>query len=133
GTSARCSPRRRCAGSRRRPRNTLGTATAGTAVPSRRDGYKPTRATSPTGRLSAPALFAPHVATGSLQIVLPDWSAGVAPLYVVYPPNRHISAKLRVFIDWVADLFAGDALAPPTHSGSLEKLTPEGAADSRLM
>jgi len=25
---------------------------------------------------------------------------------VVYPPNRHLSAKLRVFVDWVAELFA---------------------------
>ena len=31
------------------------------------------------------------------------------PLHVVYPPNRHLSAKLRVFVDWVAELFAGDA------------------------
>jgi hypothetical protein len=23
-----------------------------------------------------------------------------------YPPNRHLSAKLRVFVDWVAELFA---------------------------
>ncbi len=27
-------------------------------------------------------------------------------LYVAYPPNRHVSAKLRVFIDWVAQLMA---------------------------
>lgn len=26
------------------------------------------------------------------------------PMYVAYPPNRHVSAKLRVFIDWVAEL-----------------------------
>ena len=61
--------------------------------------------------LSATFMAAPHVAAGSLQIVLPDWSAGVAPLYVVYPPNRHVSAKLRVFIDWVAELFARGATA----------------------
>jgi hypothetical protein len=24
----------------------------------------------------------------------------------VYPPNRHLSTKLRVFVDWVAELFA---------------------------
>jgi hypothetical protein len=28
------------------------------------------------------------------------------PIYVVYPPNRHLSTKLRVFVDWVAELFA---------------------------
>jgi hypothetical protein len=29
---------------------------------------------------------------------------------VAFPPNRHISIKLRVFIDWVAELMA--QLAP---------------------
>jgi LysR family transcriptional regulator for bpeEF and oprC len=24
---------------------------------------------------------------------------------VVYPPNRHLSAKVRVFVGWVAELF----------------------------
>ncbi|HEX5738199.1 MAG TPA: LysR family transcriptional regulator, partial [Hydrogenophaga sp.] len=28
------------------------------------------------------------------------------PLYVVYPPNRHLSAKVRAFVEWVAELFA---------------------------
>jgi len=27
-------------------------------------------------------------------------------LYVVYPSHRHLNARLRVFIDWVAELFA---------------------------
>jgi DNA-binding transcriptional LysR family regulator len=25
-------------------------------------------------------------------------------LYLAFPPNRHVSAKLRVFIDWIAAL-----------------------------
>jgi LysR family transcriptional regulator, regulator for bpeEF and oprC len=25
---------------------------------------------------------------------------------VVYPQNRHLNAKLRVFVDWVAEVFA---------------------------
>lgn len=55
---------------------------------------------------TAPFMAAPHVAAGTLQIILPEWSAGVWPVYVVYPPNRHVSAKLRVFIDWAVELFA---------------------------
>jgi DNA-binding transcriptional LysR family regulator len=31
------------------------------------------------------------------------------PLYVAFPPNRHISLKLRVFIDWVVELMAQHA------------------------
>jgi LysR family transcriptional regulator, regulator for bpeEF and oprC len=32
------------------------------------------------------------------------------PLFVVYPPNRHLSNKLRVFVDWVANLFASSGI-----------------------
>jgi len=32
-------------------------------------------------------------------------------VYVVYPPNRHLSAKVRVFVDWLATLFAKNEAA----------------------
>jgi DNA-binding transcriptional LysR family regulator len=47
----------------------------------------------------------PHLADGSLRPVLLDWSTDPVPLYVVYPPNRHLSTKLRIFVDWVAEVF----------------------------
>jgi LysR family transcriptional regulator, regulator for bpeEF and oprC len=47
-----------------------------------------------------------HIAKGELVPVLKDWQAEVVPLHVVYPPNRHLSSKLRVFVDWIADVFA---------------------------
>jgi DNA-binding transcriptional LysR family regulator len=59
-----------------------------------------------------PSMAAPHLAAGTLQVVLPEWCAGFWPLYVVYPPNRHVSAKVRVFIDWVVDLFGRVLNAP---------------------
>ena len=52
----------------------------------------------------------PHIASGALQPVLLDWCAETIPLYVVYPPNRHLSTKVRVFVDWVVELFARDDL-----------------------
>jgi DNA-binding transcriptional LysR family regulator len=48
----------------------------------------------------------PHVATGELVPLLQDWTLAPMPLYVAYPPQRHVSAKVRVFIDWVAELMA---------------------------
>ena len=45
------------------------------------------------------------VGSGSLSLVLPEWDAPVIPIHVVYPPNRHLSAKVRVFVDWVMELF----------------------------
>jgi LysR family transcriptional regulator, regulator for bpeEF and oprC len=43
---------------------------------------------------------------GSLELLLGDWFAEPMPLNVVYPENRHLSSKIRVFVDWVAALFA---------------------------
>jgi LysR family transcriptional regulator for bpeEF and oprC len=41
---------------------------------------------------------------GRLELVLGDWFPEPSPLYVVYPQNRHLSSKVRVFVDWVAEL-----------------------------
>ncbi len=43
---------------------------------------------------------------GSLELLLGDWFPEPAPLNVVYPQNRHLSSKIRVFVDWVAELFS---------------------------
>jgi LysR family transcriptional regulator, regulator for bpeEF and oprC len=43
---------------------------------------------------------------GSLELVLGDWFPEPAPLSVVYPQNRHLSSKIRVFVDWLAELFS---------------------------
>lgn len=47
-----------------------------------------------------------HFASGELVPLMLDWCTDPIPIFVVYPPNRHLSTKLRVFVDWVADLFA---------------------------
>jgi len=51
-------------------------------------------------------MAAPHLADGTLVQVLPDWDIPPIPIYVVYPPNRHLSAKVRSFVDWTVELFA---------------------------
>jgi LysR family transcriptional regulator, regulator for bpeEF and oprC len=58
--------------------------------------------------ISQTAAFAatPYLATGELVEVLPEWTRPRLPLHVVYPPNRHLSAKTRAFVDWAAELFA---------------------------
>jgi LysR family transcriptional regulator, regulator for bpeEF and oprC len=48
----------------------------------------------------------PYLASGKLVEVLPDWSHPPIPIYVVYPPNRHLSARVRAFVEWTAELFA---------------------------
>jgi len=50
-----------------------------------------------------------HVTSGELVPLFQDWRLDPMPLYVAFPPNRHVSAKLRVFIEWVAELMAQHA------------------------
>lgn len=52
----------------------------------------------------------PLLKTGELVRVLEDWDTDPVPVYVVYPPNRHLSSKLRVFVDWVVELIGREAL-----------------------
>ncbi|MGE8362726.1 LysR substrate-binding domain-containing protein [Pseudomonas sp.] len=56
-----------------------------------------------------------HRQSGELVPLLEDWQIDPMPLYIAYPPNRHVSAKLRVFIDWVAELMAQHAPVPGLH------------------
>lgn len=46
----------------------------------------------------------PHLAQGELVRVFEDWRMDAMPMYVAFPPNRHVSAKLRAFIDWIVEL-----------------------------
>ncbi len=46
-----------------------------------------------------------HLQNGTLVRLMPEWTQPPLPVYVVYPPNRHLSAKVRAFVDWAAELF----------------------------
>jgi DNA-binding transcriptional LysR family regulator len=49
------------------------------------------------------------VARGDLVPLFEGWRMDPMPMYVAFPPNRHISVKLRVFIDWIVELMARHA------------------------
>jgi DNA-binding transcriptional LysR family regulator len=53
------------------------------------------------------------LAAGKLVRVLPDWSRSPMPLHIVYPPNRHLSNKVRVFVDWLAKLLVTSRVGEP--------------------
>ncbi len=55
----------------------------------------------------------PHLETGALVPVLTDWAVPSIPLHVVYPPNRHLSNRLRVFVDWISGRFVGPDFGAP--------------------
>ncbi len=58
----------------------------------------------------------PHVANGELVPLFEDWRMDPMPMSIAFPPNRHVSAKLRVFIDWIIALM--DVHAPVVRVGS---------------
>jgi LysR family transcriptional regulator for bpeEF and oprC len=41
---------------------------------------------------------------GALELVLADWFPEPSPLHVVYPQSRHLSQRVRVFVDWLTAL-----------------------------
>lgn len=62
------------------------------------------------GVLWLPAYMADmHVERGELVRLFADWQLDPMPMYIAFPPNRHVSAKLRVFIDWIVELMAQHA------------------------
>jgi DNA-binding transcriptional LysR family regulator len=50
-----------------------------------------------------------HVARKELVPLFQDWRLDSMPMYLAFPPNRHVSTKLRVFIDWIIELMARHA------------------------
>ncbi|QET03303.1 LysR family transcriptional regulator [Cupriavidus pauculus] len=56
------------------------------------------------GALRLPRYMATDpVARKTLVPLFEDWQMPTMPMYVAYRPNRHVSAKLRVFVDWVVE------------------------------
>lgn len=49
------------------------------------------------------------LADGRLVLVLPDWSIDDLAISVVFPSRKFMPAKTRLFIDYLADCFAGMA------------------------
>lgn len=55
-------------------------------------------------------LVSDAICQGRLVPVLTQYQWPVTPAYAVYPPTRHLSYRLRTFIDFLAERFAG---SPP--------------------
>lgn len=44
------------------------------------------------------------LAEGRLIRVLPEWCGGVDPIYMLYPGQKYVAAKVRAFVDFAADI-----------------------------
>jgi len=47
----------------------------------------------------------PCIERGELIAVLETWRPQPQEVFIAYPPSRQLNAKLRVFVDWVTQLF----------------------------
>ena len=54
----------------------------------------------------------PHLARGELRRVLPQYGGPKLDVWAVYPSRRHLSAKVRTFVAYLAEIFAADPLRP---------------------
>ncbi|TDY22071.1 LysR family transcriptional regulator for bpeEF and oprC [Paraburkholderia sp. BL6665CI2N2] len=58
------------------------------------------------GIIQAPRfLIQAHLDSGRLVEVLPQWKPLPISISALYPPNRHLTAKVRVFVEWIAAVF----------------------------
>lgn len=80
--------------------------------------------------ISQVARFAalPHLASGELVEVLADWPHPPIPMHVVYPPNRHLSARVRAFVEWAAELFARHGMAGGSRPAAAQQREAEALA-----
>jgi len=63
-----------------------------------------------TGIVFEPAfIVGPEVRAGRLVPLLQDFEPAPVPIYAVYPSRKHLSAKVRLFVDFLVDSFAGTA------------------------
>jgi len=52
-------------------------------------------------------IVAPEVRAGRLVSILPGYTPPASDIYAAYPSRRHLSAKVRAFVDFLARRFAG--------------------------
>ena len=77
-------------------------------------------AVSGIGIVQAPRFMAADaLAKGELIEILADWTCEPLPLYIVYPQTRHLSNKVRVFVDWLVKLI--QQLRAPEQTEALRK------------
>jgi len=55
-------------------------------------------------------LFESHIERGELEVVLPDLSLATMPIHVVLPAGGFVSARTRIFLDFLIEEFSRDPL-----------------------
>jgi LysR family transcriptional regulator for bpeEF and oprC len=58
------------------------------------------------GQFPSSGVVLDALADGRLVRILEAWDPEPFPLFVMYPRNRHLSARVRAFVDWAMALYA---------------------------
>lgn len=53
-----------------------------------------------------------YISQGQLVPVLPAWHFKAQPVHIVYPTSRHLSARVRAFVDWAVEVMCPDGAFP---------------------
>ena len=48
----------------------------------------------------------PHLAQGTLQVVLPQWQVPAMTIYALYPSRKNLSPAVRALLDFLVKRFA---------------------------
>ena len=64
-------------------------------------------------------IVGPEVRAGTLVTVLPGFEAPSIPIHAVYPSRRHLSAKVRAFVDFLLLRAPGEGLSDPAKANAL--------------
>jgi DNA-binding transcriptional LysR family regulator len=59
-------------------------------------------------------IVGPDVRAGRLVPLLQDFEPAPVPIYALYPSRKHLSAKVRLFVDYLAESLAGSQDWTPT-------------------
>jgi len=60
---------------------------------------------------------APYLRAGRLQLLLEDWTAPPADIYILFPTKSHLQAKTRAMVDFMLEAFADRRRSERTQGG----------------
>jgi len=68
------------------------------------------------GLIQLPRFHVEHeLQTGQLVEVLPTWPSPDMPVAALYPVRRHLTPRVRVFIDWLDEVYRELFAVPQRH------------------
>lgn len=74
----------------------------------------------------APFAVETWVSQGLLVPVLPQWAFLPRPIHIIYPSKKHLSARVRCFVDWTLEVMKADETLSMTPSDLAEKCQSDG-------